>query len=57
MDDCTVRIELLRGVSAVIRKFLDEVFVPVSKLVLWAVLDGERLRAEVLQQVFEQAIR
>ena len=57
MDDCTVRIELLRGVSAVSRKFLDEGFVPVSKLVLWAVLEGERLRAEVLQQVFEQAIR
>ena len=56
MDDRTVGVELLSGVSRIVRKLLDEVFVALAKLVLGAVGYGKCLGAEVLNQVLEQAI-
>ena len=53
MDDRPVGVKLLRRVAAVIREFLDEVLIPLSKLILRAVCDGERPGTEMLQQVLQ----
>ena len=57
MHDGTVGIKLLCGVSAVIRKFLDQVFIALSELILRTVCQRESLRTEVLNQFFEKTVR
>ena len=56
VDNGTVRIELLRRVAAVVCEFLDQVLVSLTELVLRAVGNGQRFRAEVLQQVFQKPV-
>jgi hypothetical protein len=43
--------------SAVIGKFLDQVFISLSKFILRAVCQRERLRTEMLDQFFEKTVR
>lgn len=57
MYDRAVRVEFLSSVTAVISELLDEVFVSLTKLVLRAVLNRQRFRAEMLDQVFQKAVR
>ena len=56
MDDRAIGVELLSGVSRIVRKLLDEVLVALAELVLGAIGDGERYSAEVLDEVLEQAV-
>lgn len=56
MDNGSVGVKLLRCVTAVICEFFDEILVPLAKLILRAVCDGERPGAEMLQQVLQQAV-
>ena len=53
MNDRAVGVEFLRRVTAVICKLFDKVLVPLTKLVLRTIFDGQRFRAEMLDQVFQ----
>ena len=56
MDDGTVGIEFLCCVAAVICEFLNQVLIPLTKLILRAVGNGQCFCAEMLQQVFQKSV-
>ena len=52
MHHCAVGIELLRRVTAVIGKLLDEILIALPQFIFRAVFKGQCVLAEMLQQVF-----
>ena len=57
MNNCTVGVKLLSGMSAVISKFLNQVLIALAKLVLRTVGQRESLSAEMLKQILEKPVR
>ena len=56
VDDRAVGVELLGGVSRIVRELLDEVLVALAELVLGTVGYRKHLGAEVLDEVLEQTV-
>lgn len=56
MYDRAVSIELLRGMAAIISELFNQVFVPLTELIFWAVSDRKRFTAEMLYQIFQKGI-
>lgn len=57
MDHCPVGIKFLGSVAAVIGKLPDQKFIAPSQFILRTIFQGQRLGAEMLQQIFQQTIR
>ena len=56
VHDGTVRIEFLRGMTAVVTELFNQIFVCLTELVLGAVCNGQCLGAKMLDQVFQHFV-